>query len=175
MNRRHLVETLFATFFAVVALYLYPAARDKEVIAQRAQLLGNVVDHLDEAIFVTGWDGDILLFSKGAEALFGVEASSVVGKPFYWMVDDASRERHVILLGNHHFPVDGKVYVMTCQVRKRDGIHFTGQVRIQAMNLQDDYGFFIKVHETDKIVHLPPPIYPQTPPIYPQPTAKEKE
>ncbi len=178
MSRTRLAESLFVMFLLCVFGYLYPKARQKEETTSRARLLMDVIDALDEAVIVTDWDGNIRVFSKGAMNLFRVPASTVLGKPFFWMLDEHVHEYHEKLLSKHIFPVDGKIYVLNCHILRWDRTEFDGQIRMQAMFFdpkKEQYGYCVKIRESEKIVELNPPHYPQTPPVPPARKNLEKE
>ncbi len=54
--------------------------RTKEIIETK-DFLDNVIESSADAIITTNLEGDITFFSKGAEALYGYNASDIIGKP----------------------------------------------------------------------------------------------
>ena len=105
----------------------------KEDITEKKQLESTLIDHerlirsvvnnLKDGLIISNIDGNIQLFNKGAEEIFGYRAEEVMDKPVHTLMDESYRKRHDI--GFARFQKTKKISLhnasMEVEARKKDG------------------------------------------------------
>lgn len=76
----------------------------KEDISEKKQLESTLIDHerlirsvvnnLKEGLIIVNMDGNVQLFNKGAEAIFGYKAEEVLNKPVIVLINESDKEKH---------------------------------------------------------------------------------
>jgi two-component system sensor histidine kinase/response regulator len=89
----------------------------KEDISEKKQLESTLIDHerlirsvvnnLKEGLIIANMDGNIQLFNKGAEAIFGYKVEEVMNKPLGILMNESNKKRHDI--GFARFKEKGKI------------------------------------------------------------------
>lgn len=175
-HRVRLANVALVVLLLAMGTYVFPLAAERGQMAARVRLLGGVVDTL--AIVVVDLDGNVRLFSKGAEELFSVGPSLVIGKPFYWMLDDLTKDTHIKMFKEHTFPKTRDMDIeVECLAYTWDHKPIRAQIRVQRVDDIDGHatpGYCVRIHNLDKISKLQSPHYPLVPVPLPQPTLAEK-
>ncbi|MCU0948635.1 MAG: PAS domain-containing sensor histidine kinase [Porphyrobacter sp.] len=71
-----------------------PAEMQARSLEANAMLLRSILETMPEALVVIDISGEVLLFSKAAEAMFGYAASEVVGHNVSILMPELAREQH---------------------------------------------------------------------------------
>ncbi|MBC8287499.1 MAG: PAS domain S-box protein [Nitrospinae bacterium] len=105
----------------------------KEDITEKKQLESTLIDHerlirsvvnnLKDGLIISNVDGNIQLFNKGAEEIFGYRAEEVLDKPIKILMDEFYKEKHD--LGFARFKKTRKISphmaLVEVEARKKDG------------------------------------------------------
>ncbi|MFT4579576.1 MAG: nitrogen fixation negative regulator NifL [Nitrospinales bacterium] len=117
----------------------------KENISEKKKLESTLIDHerliravvnnLNEGLIISNMDGNIQLFNKGSEKIFGYKAEEVMGKPVEILMDESYKEKHDI--GFARFKKTQKISpnnaLMEVEARKKDGSPVSIEINLTQM------------------------------------------
>jgi PAS domain S-box-containing protein len=87
------------------------------------RLIRSVVNNLNDGLIISNVDGNIQLFNKGAEKIFGYGAEEVMDKPLKILMDETYKEKHAI--GFAKFVktrrISPQMALVEVEARKKDG------------------------------------------------------
>jgi nitrogen fixation negative regulator NifL len=117
----------------------------KEDITEKKQLESTLIDHerlirsvvnnLKDGLIISNTDGNIQLFNKGAEQIFGYRAEEVMDRPVAVLMDESYKEKHDI--GFARFNKTKKISpdkaLMEVVAQKKDGTHVPIELTLTQM------------------------------------------
>jgi len=116
-----------------------------------------ILDHTHDAIISTDERGEIIVFNKGAERIFGFSAEEAVGQPVELLVPEESRERHDVLRDlfmQSEEPELGQGRLRLVKGRRKDGTSFPADIALSRVLTPDQVCFTACVHDLTERMDL---------------------
>lgn len=118
--------------FAEMTLEADPERLQARAVQANAMLLRSILETMPEALVVIDISGEILLFSRAAEAMFGYAASEVVGRNVSMLMPELAREQHDAYMSRFRSTGQSTMIGRTRRLigRRKDGSEFPHSLQI---------------------------------------------
>ncbi|MBF0488209.1 MAG: DUF3365 domain-containing protein [Nitrospirae bacterium] len=164
-----------AVFIVVAGLMLYTMSRRRKIDEIRREsevTLHSITQSVNEAIISTNANGDIILWNKAAEAIFGYTEEEIIGRNVTTLMPERYRDTHIS--GLNRFITEGKatvigkvmelhalrkntaqfpVEVLISNWTTKDGTFFTGIIRDITQRKKLEADVIDKKRQLETIAH----------------------
>lgn len=123
---------LFPNGFGETMRDATPAELQARSLEANAILLRSILETMPEALVVIDLRGEILLFSKAAEAMFGFAASEVIGRNVSMLMPEMAREEHDAHMNRYRSTGESRMTGRPRRLigRRKDGSEFPHSLQI---------------------------------------------
>lgn len=124
-------DNLLPSGFGLILRDVTSEERQARWFEANAVLLGSILQTLPDALIVIDIEGRILMFSQGAEAMYGYQASEVVGKDCMILVPERGREASARVMEDYRMTGDAGLIGRKHRLvgRRKDGSEFPHSVQ----------------------------------------------
>ncbi len=144
-----------ATAFSELAAVALSNSRTLEALQSSEHRFHSLVETASDAIVCANSNGEIILWNRGAEAIFGYTAAEVVGQPITLIMPEQFRDKHREgfrrFLATSRPRIIGKTLEMTG--RRKDGAEFPAELSVTTWNAKQEKFFGSVIRDISERKH----------------------